>query len=54
MKKREPAEFFHVILNSIADGVFTTDHDGKITFMNKAAEGITGFSGKEANGRFLL
>jgi PAS domain S-box-containing protein len=54
VKKREPAEFFHVILNSIADGVFTTDNDGKITFMNKAAEGITGFSGKEANGRFCF
>ena len=50
MKKREPAEFFHVILNSIADGVFTTDNDGKITFMNKAAEEITGFLSKEAIG----
>ena len=50
MKKREPAEFFHVILNSIADGVFTTDHDGKITFMNKAAEEITGFLSTEAIG----
>ena len=44
MKKREPDKFFHVILNSIADGVFTTDHEGKITFINKAAEEITGFS----------
>jgi PAS domain S-box-containing protein len=48
MKKREPQAFFTVILNSIADGVFTTDNDGKITFMNKAAEAITGFSNKEA------
>jgi len=51
MKKREPDQFFNVILNSIADGVFTTDNDGKITFMNKAAEAITGFSNKEAIGR---
>jgi PAS domain S-box-containing protein len=50
MKKREPAEFVHVILNSIADGVFTTDNDGKITFMNKAAEEITGFLSEEAIG----
>jgi PAS domain S-box-containing protein len=49
MKQREPT-FFNVILNSIADGVFTTDNDGKITFMNKAAEEITGFSNKEAIG----
>jgi PAS domain S-box-containing protein len=51
MKQREPDEFFNVILNSIADGVFTTDNDGKITFINKAAEEITGFSSKEAIGR---
>jgi PAS domain S-box-containing protein len=50
MKKRDPDKFFNVILNSIADGVFTTDNDGKITFMNKAAEVITGFSGREAVG----
>jgi PAS domain S-box-containing protein len=50
MKKTQPDRFFHVILNSIADGVFTTDKDGKITFMNKAAEEITGFLSKEAIG----
>ena len=54
MKKREPDKFFHVILNSIADGVFTTDHEGKITFINKAAEEITGFSSKEALGHFCF
>ena len=54
MKKREPNKFFRVILNSIADGVFTTDNDGKITFMNKAAEGITGFSKKEAIGHYCF
>ena len=48
--KRAESSFFNVILNSIADGVFTTDNDGKITFMNKAAEEITGFSNKEAIG----
>jgi len=54
MKKREPDQFFNVILNSIADGVFTTDNDGKITFMNKAAEEITGFSNKEAIGHYCF
>jgi PAS domain S-box-containing protein len=51
MSSRKPDRFFNVILNSIADGVFTTDNDGKITFMNKAGEEITGFSNKEALGR---
>lgn len=51
MKRRGADKFFNVILNSIADGVFTTDNDGKITFMNKAAEEITGFLSKEAIGQ---
>jgi PAS domain S-box-containing protein len=54
MKKQETGKFFNVILNSIADGVFTTDHEGKITFINKAAEEITGFSSKEALGHFCF
>ncbi len=54
MKRKEPEQFFNVILNSIADGVFTTDNDGKITFMNKAAEEITGFSSKEAVGHYCF
>jgi PAS domain S-box-containing protein len=51
MKKNELDRFSNVILNSIADGVFTTDEGGKITFINKAAQQITGFSRKEAIGR---
>jgi PAS domain S-box-containing protein len=54
MKKGEPDRFFNVILDSIADGVFTTDNEGKITFINKAAEQITGFSSKEAIGHFCF
>jgi PAS domain S-box-containing protein len=54
MKKGEPNQFFHVILNSIADGVFTTDSDGRITFLNKAAQEITGFSSKEALGHYCF
>ena len=40
-----------IILNSIADGVFTVDLDWRITFFNKAAEEITGVSASEALGR---
>ncbi len=54
MRKKKADQFFHVILNSIADGVFTTDHEGKITFMNKAAEQITGFRSKEAIGHYCF
>jgi PAS domain S-box-containing protein len=51
MNKKELDRFSNVILNSIADGVFTTDEAGKITFINKAAQQITGFSHKDAVGR---
>lgn len=40
-----------VILDSIADGVFTTDSNFKITSFNRAAENITGFKKEEAIGR---
>lgn len=40
-----------VILNSVADGVFTVDDRMRITLFNKAAEEITGFTEEEAMGR---
>ncbi|MEW6359572.1 MAG: sigma 54-interacting transcriptional regulator [Planctomycetota bacterium] len=40
-----------VILDSIADGVFTVDQDWRITSFNRAAEEITGVSRDEAIGR---
>jgi PAS domain S-box-containing protein len=40
-----------IILDSIADGVFTVDRDWKISFFNKAAEKITGVGREEAIGR---
>jgi PAS domain S-box-containing protein len=52
MVKREPEKFFNIIFNSVADGVFTTDGEGRITFFNKAAEEITGFVSEEAIGRY--
>jgi PAS domain S-box-containing protein len=41
-----------IILESISDGVFTVDHDWKITTFNRAAEHITGISRDEALGRY--
>lgn len=40
-----------IILDSIADGVFTVDQDWKITSFNRAAEKITGIKKKVALGR---
>jgi PAS domain S-box-containing protein len=42
---------FEVILDSIADGVFTINSDWRIELFNKAAERITGFSADEAIGK---
>ncbi|MFV0439155.1 MAG: sigma-54 interaction domain-containing protein [Desulfopila sp.] len=41
-----------IILESISDGVFTVDHNWRITSFNRAAEEITGVSRDEAIGRF--
>ena len=40
-----------IILDSIADGVFTVDLDFQITSFNKAAEDITGISKEKALGK---
>ncbi len=45
-------EVTRIILDSISDGVFTIDHDFRITSFNRAAEEITGFSRAQAIGRF--
>ncbi len=44
-------EFFDIILDSIADGVFTIDNDNTITSFNGAAERITGVARRDAVGR---
>ncbi|MFC1829095.1 sigma-54 interaction domain-containing protein [Thermodesulfobacteriota bacterium] len=41
-----------IILDSIADGVFTVDSEWKITSFNRAAEEITGIQKEEAIGRY--
>ena len=42
---------YRIILDSIADGVFTVDLNWRVTSFNKAAEKITGISREEAVGR---
>lgn len=40
-----------ITLASIADGVITTNQQGKVTFMNPVAEQMTGWASDEASGR---
>ncbi|MBN1255861.1 MAG: sigma 54-interacting transcriptional regulator [Deltaproteobacteria bacterium] len=42
----------NIILDSIADGVFTVDKEWRITSFNRSAERITGFSRSEAIGQY--
>jgi len=41
-----------IILDSIADGVFTVDSEQKVTSFNRSAEKITGINKEEAIGRY--
>ncbi len=47
----EEKERLHVTLQSIADGMISTGPDGRVTFVNAAAEQMTGWSLSEAIGQ---
>ncbi len=54
-QKREPQEIYsNIILDSVADGVFTVDENMTITSFNRAAEDITGIEKEEAVGQFCF
>ncbi|MBV8317624.1 MAG: PAS domain S-box protein, partial [Planctomycetaceae bacterium] len=46
-------EWLRVTLASIGDAVIATDREGKVAFMNRAAEVLTGWSQEEATGELL-
>ena len=50
MKPEKDKRFFEIILDSVADGVFTVDDDWRITSFNRAAERITGVPAEQAIG----
>ncbi|MDK2968201.1 PAS domain S-box protein [Lacrimispora sp.] len=47
-------EMLSVTLNSIGDGVVTTDLEGKVTYLNHAAEEITGWRSEEASEKTFM
>jgi PAS domain S-box-containing protein len=49
----EERERLRVTLNSIGDGVITTDHEGRVVYLNPVAEQLTGWRTSEASGRPL-
>lgn len=51
MQRSKRENQLEVILNSIADGVFTIDLNKKVTAFNRAAEKITGISRQQAIGQ---
>ncbi|MBE9571029.1 MAG: PAS domain-containing protein, partial [Proteobacteria bacterium] len=47
-----PDHVTDVILESVSDGVFTVDHEWRITSFNHAAEEITGVPRDKALGKY--
>jgi len=48
----EDCEFYWQVLDVLEDGVYFTNGDRKITYWNKGAEKITGYSPGEVLGKF--
>jgi PAS domain S-box-containing protein len=51
--ERERKRWFSTLLRSVGDAVIATDAEGRITFMNSAAETATGWSEAEAKKQLL-
>jgi PAS domain S-box-containing protein len=50
---RKESDWLRVTLSSIGDAVITTDVEGRVTFMNRVAESLTGWAQAEAMERSL-
>jgi PAS domain S-box-containing protein len=50
---KKQSDWLRVTLASIGDAVITTDHEGRINFLNRVAESLTGWKIAEAIGRSL-
>lgn len=51
LPKKTVSDSTEIILESISDGVFTVDHEWRVTSFNRAAEEITGIPREEALGK---
>jgi PAS domain S-box-containing protein len=51
--EREQSEKLRITLASIGDAVITTDAQGRVTFMNRVAESLTGWKQEDASSRPL-
>ncbi|MEW6200878.1 MAG: sigma 54-interacting transcriptional regulator [bacterium] len=54
MDENDQVRLFAIILESVNEGVFTTDENCRITSFNRAAEQISGFSRDDAIGQFCF
>jgi K+-sensing histidine kinase KdpD len=50
LRERQQRERVRVTLDSIGDAVMSTDVEGRVNFMNRVAESLTGWSNTEALG----
>ncbi|MBX8632319.1 MAG: PAS domain S-box protein [Thermoplasmata archaeon YP2-bin.285] len=50
---QKKSEWLEVTISSIGDGLIATDIEGRVLFMNRVAEALTGYGGKEASGRHI-
>ncbi len=50
---RNDKEKLYITMQSIGDGLISTDKEGNIVFLNKTAEALTGYSTEEAQGKRL-
>lgn len=50
-KRKLKSEDARLVLDSVADGVFAVDQNWRITYFNRAAEKVTGFSREQALGQ---
>ena len=50
-QRRQADEFRSIVMANMAEGLFTSDGDGRFTFLNAAAERLLGWTEQELNGK---
>jgi PAS domain S-box-containing protein len=52
-ERRQAEEFRSIVMNQMAEGLFTLDGDGQLTYMNDAATKMLGWTEAEVHGRHM-